>query len=130
MRWKERFFLSAGEDIELTIAGFYYIQLCRQTGAVEGMLPPLLPSILQSLHTPKQACLHVLHLQSFEAFQCSAVTHLAECCSKQEGEDARLMLKVLAAQWTAPPLLTFSVETATAVILHIAAVAMYINGLY
>lgn len=36
MRWKEQAFAKAGDDCGLTIAGFYYICLCRQTGDVEG----------------------------------------------------------------------------------------------
>ena len=36
MRWKEQAFAKSGDDCGLTIAGFYYICLCRQTGDVEG----------------------------------------------------------------------------------------------
>lgn len=37
MRWKEQAFSKLGDDCGLTIAGFYYICLCRQTGDVEGI---------------------------------------------------------------------------------------------
>ena len=37
MRWKEQAFSKLGDDCGLTIAGFYYICLCRQTGEVEGI---------------------------------------------------------------------------------------------
>ncbi|KAK9829261.1 hypothetical protein WJX72_004841 [[Myrmecia] bisecta] len=37
MRWKEKQFLNAGDDCGLTIAGFYYICLNRQTGSIEGL---------------------------------------------------------------------------------------------
>ncbi len=36
MRWKEQCFLNAGEDCGLTIAGFYYVCMCRKTGEVQG----------------------------------------------------------------------------------------------
>ena len=36
MRWKERNFVNVGEDCGLTIAGFYYICISRQTGSIEG----------------------------------------------------------------------------------------------
>lgn len=36
MRWKERNFVNVGEDCGLTIAGFYYICISRQSGAIEG----------------------------------------------------------------------------------------------
>lgn len=36
MRWKEIFFVSPGEDCGLTIAGFYYVCMDRQTGAILG----------------------------------------------------------------------------------------------
>eukprot|EP00877_Chromochloris_zofingiensis_P013976 jgi/Chrzof1/8832/Cz03g25340.t1 len=36
MRWKEQFFVNVGQDCGLTIAGFYYVCMCRQTGAVRG----------------------------------------------------------------------------------------------
>lgn len=36
MRWKEIFFVSPGEDCGLTIAGFYYVCMCRLTGAILG----------------------------------------------------------------------------------------------
>mmetsp|Transcript_15904 Transcript_15904/g.31893 ORF Transcript_15904/g.31893 Transcript_15904/m.31893 type:complete len:267 (-) Transcript_15904:2117-2917(-) len=36
MRWKEKFFVDAGSDVGLTIAGFYYICLDRQTGLLQG----------------------------------------------------------------------------------------------
>lgn len=36
MRWKEIFFVSPGEDCGLTIAGFYYLCMDRQTGAILG----------------------------------------------------------------------------------------------
>lgn len=36
MRWKEIFFVSPGEDCGLTIAGFYYVVMDRQTGAIAG----------------------------------------------------------------------------------------------
>lgn len=36
MRWKEIFFVSAGEECNLTIAGFYYVCMDRHTGAVLG----------------------------------------------------------------------------------------------
>jgi hypothetical protein len=39
MRWKEQEFAKLDEDCGLTIAGFYYICLCRQTGDVEGTFP-------------------------------------------------------------------------------------------
>lgn len=41
MRWKEQAFAKSGDDCGLTIAGFYYISLCRQTGDVEGEDHPL-----------------------------------------------------------------------------------------
>ena len=41
MRWKEQAFAKSGDDCGLTIAGFYYICLCRQTGDVEGANKPL-----------------------------------------------------------------------------------------
>lgn len=36
MRWKEIFFVGPGEDCGLTIAGFYYVCMDRQTGAIVG----------------------------------------------------------------------------------------------
>ena len=36
MRWKEKNFVNVGEDCGLTIAGFYYICISRQTGSIEG----------------------------------------------------------------------------------------------
>ena len=39
MRWKEQCFVNASEDCGLTIAGFYYVCLSRQTGDVEGVMP-------------------------------------------------------------------------------------------
>jgi len=36
MRWKEIFFVSPGEDCGLTIAGFYYVCMDRQAGAILG----------------------------------------------------------------------------------------------
>lgn len=36
MRWKEHFFVDATEDCGLTIQGFYYICMSRETGAVTG----------------------------------------------------------------------------------------------
>ena len=41
MRWKEQAFAKSGDDCGLTIAGFYYISLCRQTGDVEGEEHPV-----------------------------------------------------------------------------------------
>ena len=41
MRWKEQAFAKSGDDCGLTIAGFYYICLCRQTGDVEGADVPV-----------------------------------------------------------------------------------------
>ena len=41
MRWKEQEFAKSDEDCGLTIAGFYYICLCRQTGDVEGTFPDI-----------------------------------------------------------------------------------------
>lgn len=36
MRWKEKRFINVGSDCGLTIAGFYYISFCRQSGDIEG----------------------------------------------------------------------------------------------
>eukprot|EP00735_Rhodelphis_limneticus_P014952 TRINITY_DN906_c0_g1::TRINITY_DN906_c0_g1_i1::g.15952::m.15952 TRINITY_DN906_c0_g1::TRINITY_DN906_c0_g1_i1::g.15952 ORF type:complete len:198 (+),score=1.65,sp/Q9CPY6/GID4_MOUSE/35.68/4e-29,Vac_ImportDeg/PF09783.4/1.4e-48 TRINITY_DN906_c0_g1_i1:100-693(+) len=36
MRWKEKFFVNAGPDCGLTIAGFYYVCLERKTGKIDG----------------------------------------------------------------------------------------------
>lgn len=38
MRWKESFFLNARDDMgnSLTISGFYYICLSRETGSISG----------------------------------------------------------------------------------------------
>ena len=37
MRWKEMFFMGNKQvNSNLTIAGFYYICLCRSTGKIEG----------------------------------------------------------------------------------------------
>lgn len=36
MRWKEIFFVSPGEDCGLTIAGFYYVCMDRQSGTILG----------------------------------------------------------------------------------------------
>lgn len=36
MRWKELFFVDYSEDCSLTIAGFYYICLCRESGRIRG----------------------------------------------------------------------------------------------
>ncbi|KAL3137890.1 hypothetical protein ABBQ38_005142 [Trebouxia sp. C0009 RCD-2024] len=36
MRWKEKNFVNVGDDCGLTIAGFYYICISRQTGTIEG----------------------------------------------------------------------------------------------
>ena len=46
MRWKEQAFAKSGDDCGLTIAGFYYICLCRQTGDVEGTQVPVTHGIL------------------------------------------------------------------------------------
>merc|ERR1712182_121517 len=36
MHWKERFFVNVGHDCGLTIAGFYYVCLCRKHGEITG----------------------------------------------------------------------------------------------
>eukprot|EP00850_Spirogloea_muscicola_P016818 SM000139S00135 [mRNA] locus=s139:338000:339860:+ [translate_table: standard] len=36
MRWKEKFFVNAGSECGLTIAGFYYVCLAREDGAIHG----------------------------------------------------------------------------------------------
>ncbi|PNW71052.1 hypothetical protein CHLRE_17g744497v5 [Chlamydomonas reinhardtii] len=36
MRWKECFFVDVPQDCPLTITGFYYLALCRATGAITG----------------------------------------------------------------------------------------------
>jgi hypothetical protein len=36
MRWKEQYFVNPASDCGLTIAGFYYVALCRRTGRVRG----------------------------------------------------------------------------------------------
>ena len=36
MRWKEQFFQDARDDCGLTIQGFYYICMARETGAISG----------------------------------------------------------------------------------------------
>ena len=36
-RWKETSFLNVGADCGLTIAGFYYVCLNRQSGSVSGL---------------------------------------------------------------------------------------------
>ena len=49
MRWKEQAFAKSGDDCGLTIAGFYYICLCRQTGDVEGEIHLLNGALCRSL---------------------------------------------------------------------------------
>lgn len=50
MRWKERKFVNVGEDCGLTIAGFYYICISRQTGIIEGFYHDPHSSPYQKLH--------------------------------------------------------------------------------
>ncbi|CAK0781167.1 hypothetical protein CVIRNUC_005302 [Coccomyxa viridis] len=69
MRWKEQAFAKSGDDCGLTIAGFYYICLCRQTGDVEGFYvdPLSLPNHKLSLKAVTYGA--PAGMQSFAAFQ-------------------------------------------------------------
>ena len=61
MRWKEQCFVNASVDCGLTIAGFYYVCLSRQTGDVDGVTPApeQLPSPYDSASL-RQGVLHFL----------------------------------------------------------------------
>ncbi|CAL5221407.1 g3592 [Coccomyxa viridis] len=69
MRWKEQAFAKSGDDCGLTIAGFYYICLCRQTGDVEGFYvdPLSLPNHKLTLKAVTAGA--PAGMQSFAAFQ-------------------------------------------------------------
>ena len=63
MRWKEQAFAKSGDDCGLTIAGFYYICLCRQTGDVEGTQVPVTLGISsKSVHVSSPTSLRGLSL--------------------------------------------------------------------
>ncbi|GLI71564.1 hypothetical protein VaNZ11_016819 [Volvox africanus] len=55
MRWKECFFVDVPQDCPLTITGFYYLSLDRQTGSIGGYY-----------HDSRSAPLQVLQLQPVE----------------------------------------------------------------
>ncbi|KAG2425294.1 hypothetical protein HXX76_013875 [Chlamydomonas incerta] len=61
MRWKECFFVDVPQDCPLTITGFYYLSLCRATGAVTGYY-----------HDSRSTPLQVLQLQPVETAAAAA----------------------------------------------------------
>ncbi|EIE22456.1 hypothetical protein COCSUDRAFT_42757 [Coccomyxa subellipsoidea C-169] len=68
MRWKEQCFLNAGEDCGLTIAGFYYVCMCRKTGEVQGIYVD--PHSTPNHHLSLRPCTQGgAGSQTFSAFQ-------------------------------------------------------------
>lgn len=63
MRWKEQFFVNMPADCRLTIAGFYYICLNRQTGHIEGLYYDRSSSPYQRLDLRPVQCGRVLDAQ-------------------------------------------------------------------
>ncbi|KAG2431043.1 hypothetical protein HYH02_013474 [Chlamydomonas schloesseri] len=75
MRWKECFFVDVPQDCPLTITGFYYLSLCRATGAVTGYY-----------HDSRSTPLQVVQLMPVEAAAAAAAAAEGGEGQEEEGD--------------------------------------------